>query len=311
MTIAPSVSSGRAYGKVILLGEHAVVYGTPGIVVGLERGARASVKPASGASTMRLGGVPTTADDTTQLGRAFAALLDAAPLPHPAIEVDVDVELPTASGLGSSASIAVAIAKALGQGEDHVSLRALAWERVFHGNPSGIDTEAARLGGVLRFRRDVGAERITGACDLRLAIGVSGATSSTKEMVELVARQFTERPKERERFCDAITALVQNAELALRAHDAAGLGRLMDLNHMLLAGLMLSTSEIEDLVRVARAEGALGAKVTGKGGGGAVVALVDPARGDAGAEAIVRAWERAGYRGFATGVSSRSVHPGV
>lgn len=297
-------NTGRAFGKAILIGEHAVVYGAPGIVVGLEQGARASVGPATHTSCLRLGGIQTLCNDPSPLGRALAALLAVDPAVEQAIEIDVQVELPMASGLGSSAAVAVAIARALGA--DHVVDRALAWERVFHGNPSGIDIQAACHGGVLQFRKDLGAQPVPGSPDLQLAIGLSGTTASTKTMVDQVARRFAEHPKERIQFCNAVTALAENALLALGARDYIALGRLLDLNHMLLAGLMLSTSEIEDLVRTARAHGALGAKLTGKGGGGAVVALVDPQKGEQGSQVILEAWARSGYTGFSARVSGGS-----
>ena len=101
------------------------------------------------------------------------------------------------------------------------------------------------------------------------------------------------------RSFDAIDSLVQNARLALEAGDHVGLGKLMDLNQVLLSGLMVSTEEIETLCSLARASGALGVKLTGSGGGGCVVALVeeDPAP-------VVAAWEKAGFRAFSTQVSS-------
>ncbi len=91
--------------------------------------------------------------------------------------------------------------------------------------------------------------------------------------------------------------MVANARLALEANDMIGLGRLMDLNQMILAGLMLSTEEIETMCRLARDAGALGAKLTGSGGGGCVVALVS-----AHADPVLEAWDRAGFRGLASRV---------
>jgi mevalonate kinase len=97
----------------------------------------------------------------------------------------------------------------------------------------------------------------------------------------------------------AIDSLVQNARLALEAGDHVGLGKLMDLNQVLLSGLMVSTEEIETMCSLARETGALGVKLTGSGGGGCVVALVDEDP-----TPIVAAWEKAGFRAFSTRVSS-------
>jgi mevalonate kinase len=96
---------------------------------------------------------------------------------------------------------------------------------------------------------------------------------------------------------EGIASLVNNARLALEAHDTTGLGRLMDLNQMILSGLMLSTEEIEAMCRLAREAGALGAKLTGSGGGGCVVALADQD-----ADSILLSWEKAGFRCFSTTV---------
>jgi mevalonate kinase len=187
--------------------------------------------------------------------------------------------------------------------------RADAWERIFHGNPSGIDTAAAFHGTFMRFSKAEGARPLASATDLHLAVGHSGTSASTKEMVEGVARIKARKPEQIEKFLAAVTSLVQNAELALAAGDVKAVGQLMDLNQMLLAGLLLSTERIEDMCRIARAEGALGVKLTGSGGGGSVIALAaspEPHRDADAAIAIVEAWKRAGYGAFATRVRGRS-----
>jgi mevalonate kinase len=118
-------------------------------------------------------------------------------------------------------------------------------------------------------------------------------------MVEQVARLRERRTDLVTQTFDGIRSLVGNARLALEANDYVGVGRLMDLNQMLLSGLMLSTEEIEAMCRMAREAGALGAKLTGSGGGGCVVALV---QGEP--EPVLSRWEKAGFRSF----SSRAFH---
>jgi mevalonate kinase len=134
---------------------------------------------------------------------------------------------------------------------------------------------------------------------LRLAIGHSGVSSSTREMVEMVAKLKARSEDMVARSFEAIKSLVQNARLALEAGDHVGLGKLMDLNQVLLSGLMVSTEEIETMCRLAREAGALGAKLTGSGGGGCVVALVqgDPAP-------VLTRWEKEGFRAFSTTVAA-------
>src|SRR3954470_7747814 len=136
----------RANGKVILLGEHAVVYGVPAIAAGIERGVLANAQPAS-SSSLRIGERHAAPGDDSELGRAFGALLDS--LGAPSLSVEASLEVPPGSGLGASAALAVAIARAalaaLGLPEDsaRVLAAAAAWEAVYHGNPSGVDAAAA------------------------------------------------------------------------------------------------------------------------------------------------------------------------
>ena len=303
-------AGGRAAGKVILLGEHAVVYGAPALAAGIESGARAEATPLplGAPSRLRLGDLALTTDDDEDLARALAALLaEGEALPPMAVEAAS--ELPPGSGLGSSAAIGVAVARAAMAaagvpGDDAaVIARATAWERVFHGNPSGIDTAASALGGCFRFTRQEGVRVLAPAHDLVLCIGFSGTTASTRTMVEGVARLKARKPELVDKTIEGISALVENAALAIEAGDLEGLGRLMNLNQMLLAGLMLSTEQLEELCALARGAGALGAKLTGKGGGGAVVAL---AGDDEGATPVLAAWRAAGYQGFSTRVSART-----
>ena len=299
---------GSACGKVILLGEHAVVYGVPAIVLGIDRGATAQSMP-SARSELTLGSTERVTDDgDSDVARAFAALLHACAVTRP-VHVEVTTELPAGAGLGCSAALGVAIVRALDAWEGRspappsdAAERAMAWEKVFHGNPSGVDATAAARGGCLLYQRMSGGlhlNEIALSRPLTLAIGHSGVSSSTREMVDMVARLKARNEENVTRSFEAIHSLVQNARLALESGDHVGVGKLMDLNQVILSGLMVSTEEIETLCRLARESGALGAKLTGSGGGGCVVALVegDPAP-------IVERWEKEGFRAFSTTVSS-------
>jgi mevalonate kinase len=307
-------ASGAAYGKVILLGEHAVVYGAPALAAGIERGARAeatTLAPGE-ASRLHLGGDVIAADpaSTDDRARAFAALL-AEGRAAVGVVVEATSELPAGGGLGSSAAIGVAAGRAVAGLFDPIidgeaAARAAAWERVFHGNPSGIDTAAAAIGGCFRFTREHGAHPIKVAAPLVLCIGWSGSASSTRTMVEGLARLRERKPEMVDKSIAGITALVANAALAVEAGDLRALGQLLDLNQMILAGLLLSTGPIEDLCATARAAGALGAKLTGAGGGGSVIALAED---DDAAAKVLDAWRGAGVSGFVTrvGVSEGTV----
>ncbi|MBX3198189.1 MAG: mevalonate kinase [Labilithrix sp.] len=305
-------TEGAAHGKVILFGEHAVVYGVPAIAVGIERGARACAEVlASGPSTLRVRewNLSVREDDAeTPLARAFGDLLRvtrAAGVSVPSLAVEAEADLPPGGGLGCSAALGVAVARAL----DHdapaevIADRAGAWEAVFHGNASGVDAAVSALGGCVLFERGgAGADRSTitrvrAPGVMHLCIGNSGEASSTRSMVEAVARLRARRPDTTQKAFDAIHTLVKNARLAIEAVDRNAIGQLLDLNQMLLSGLFVSTPEIEQMCSAARAAGALGAKLTGAGGGGCVVALVDHA--DAGAK-VLAAWKSEGFDGFQT-----------
>jgi mevalonate kinase len=243
-----------------------------------------------------------------ELGRALEALLDeGGRLPY--VHVRARSDLPLGAGLGSSAALGVAVARAAlaaagAPATDEAAIaRATAWERVFHGNPSGIDTAAAALGGCFRFTRAEGARPIAPGCEVILCVGLSGASASTRAMVEGLARLRARKPEMVDRSIAGIAALVENAALAIEAGDLVGLGKLMDLNQMLLAGLMLSAEPLEDLCAIARRAGALGAKLTGKGGAGSVIALTGD---DEAARAVLSAWQEAGYEGFSTRIAART-----
>ncbi|MES1179114.1 MAG: mevalonate kinase [Myxococcales bacterium] len=295
----------RANGKVILLGEHAVVYGVPAIAAGIERGVEASALPAD-AATLRVGERTATPGDGSDLGRGFEALL--AELGASKLAVEARLELPPGSGLGASAALGVAIARAVlaarGSPLDpgRVLAATAAWEGVYHGNPSGVDAAAAANDGCIWFDKANGPTPVALARDLVLAIGLAGPPASTKLMVEGVARLRERRPAIVDKALEGVRALVQNAKLCLEAGDLPGLGSLMNYNQMLLSGLFVSTEGIERCCGLARDAGALGAKLTGAGGGGAVVALCD-----ADSAAVLAAWRAAGIECFGSHVRAPRV----
>ncbi|RZO64852.1 MAG: mevalonate kinase [Sandaracinaceae bacterium] len=295
-------------GKVILVGEHAVVYGTPALAAGIERGATGRAEPADEFSLH----IPTwdlelAVDADEDLARAFAALVEA----HPdrealkPVRVSVDVALPAGAGLGCSAAVGVAVCRALdatvGRADPDAAIgeRTLAWERVFHGNPSGIDNAVSAHGGVVQFRKGQPLEPIAPRSEMHLVIGDSGESASTKAMVAGVARQKERDPKRFQKTLDAVESLVKNARLAIESGDWYGLGQLMNLNHALLNTLMLSTARLEEMCAAARHAGAHGAKLTGSGGGGCMIALADDA--DAAAE-VAEAIRETGHDAFTTRV---------
>ena len=268
----------HAHGKLILLGEHAVVYGASAIAAGISAGVRARAFPAAETSA-RIGELSARADAESELGRALSALISA--LGAPPHRIEVELEMPVGSGLGASAAIGVAIAKSVlaslaePENERRVLEAAAAWEGVFHGTASGIDAAAAYYGGCFVFSRATGVRPLDVGAELSFAVCLAGPPASTRAMVDSVRDLRARRPELVAKTVSGIQSLVDNARLAIGAGDLHALGKLMDLNHMLLSGLFLSTEGIETACAVAREAGALGAKLTGAGGGGAVIALVE------------------------------------
>ena len=296
----------HARGKVILLGEHSVVYGKPALVVGIENGAEASATLADSSSVSVGGHCARTGEG--ELGRAFGALLTS--LDMPPTKAHVDLGIPAGCGLGASAAAGVAIARAAlelleptqGESEERrvrILRAAHAWETVFHGTPSGIDAAAATLGGCFVYSRTRPPEAIRLQKPLTLAVAVADRPANTKTMVELVAHRLTQFPERTHEVFAKIEHLVTLAKGALSAGAVGAMGPLMNENHALLSELGVSTNALDQACNVARACGALGAKLTGSGGGGCVVALCA-----GNARAVLDAWGKQGLSSFETVLGS-------
>jgi mevalonate kinase len=291
-------TTGIGHGKVILLGEHAVVFGHPALAAGLGATVRAHVSPGQGAISAPAWQLEAQAGDDSLPGRAVAQLLERLGVALDALDFWLESDVPARAGLGSSAAMAVAIARAvaarIGASEPQVADAVAAAEAIFHGTPSGIDAAAASRGCVGRFDKAGGWQDLSVTTPLDLCIGISGKGHDTGALVSQV-RALCDRTPVARKLVDAMGELATAGIAALSAGDAATLAGLFNMAHGLLAGVGVSCRELDDLVYTAREAGAAGAKLTGAGGGGAVIAIA----GEHGEE-VLRHWRGKGYYGFIT-----------
>jgi len=279
-------ASGFAPGKLILSGEHAVVYGHPAVAMAITRGTTVRLSRRPGPSG--------AASADPRLARALAAVL-----PPDGVGVSIDSDLPVGRGLGSSAALAVATVRALAQLEGRAlsfaecHAGAFAMERVFHGDPSGLDHAVSARGGAVIYRRSEGAPIIEPLTlrALPLVILDSGTAGDTAALVGRVRA----RSRELAPVLSEIGALTAETIGALDGPLAA-LGPLLTRGHRLLTRLGVSTPTLDALVELSLGAGGLGAKLSGAGGGGVVLALApDPTP-------VLRAAEAAGVSAFEVGL---------
>ena len=308
------------WGKVILLGEHAVVYGYPALAAALDRGVTIDAVGTPAGGPLRLD-IPawdlrvaaSARDEEHPASRALAAIADELGIGRPAVSLLGDAQIPHSAGLGSSAAMAVAITRALlawakrPQDLKTVLAAASASERVMHGRPSGIDATIAAYGGIGVYRKSTGLRPIQ--AKLRVLVAPSGESRSTAAMVERVAQATISGRTEvampapngttnnDERLVE-LGGLVDSGTVALLRGELAQLGSAMNRAHEVLAGLGVSTPQLDSLCEAARVTGAYGAKLTGAGGGGAVIAIAPRDR----EVAILGEWKNAGVSGFVSAV---------
>lgn len=299
-----------AFGKVILLGEHAVVYGHPALAGALADGVVVESQPGCGTMRVPAWGVEVPAEapgeDGLAIGRAYRALRARLGLgPSSPVDLTVQFHMPTGSGLGSSAAMAVAVARALVSAHGHsasakdVSEAAMASETVIHGTPSGLDHTVSQQGGFGLFTRARGLEPVRAAAPVTLVVGHTGRARDTKGRVARVAELLAANQSEtRGRFA-AIEALVEKGRRAVERGAWGELGAAMNENQRHLEALEVSCPEIGRMCAIAAEAGAAGAKLTGGGGGGCVIALAPGREG-----AVRDAWARAGHQSFITTVGA-------
>ncbi|MEM2269907.1 MAG: mevalonate kinase [Nitrososphaerota archaeon] len=283
-----------APGKVIICGEHFVVYGGLAVAAAIDKRAYSTVSLRDD-RIVRIGSkqigtaewldgklVKESSKGVGDRLEAYRKMVEALLEKYgrrKGVSVTVDSQIPRASGLGSSAAIAVATAGALLDAleadftTDDVVNASLVAESELHYRPSGIDPTVSALGGVIRFRRGSKPQRIEPQKAFELLVIESGRPRRTGEMVRKVA-QFRELHINLfDKLMEVSDMVAGEVELAIQNNRIERLGSLMTVSHNLLRAIGVSSRELDEIIDRALRAGAYGAKLTGGGGGGAVIAV--------------------------------------
>jgi mevalonate kinase len=297
------MTTSSAPGKIILFGEHAVVYGRPALAVPVTQvhadvEVMDSVRPGIwiDAPEVNLQAELNTLPSDHPLAAVIHSFLFLSRVsPFPNLETKITSTIPVASGLGSGTAVTVALTRALvshlNQPMTDEELNAFAYEieKLHHGTPSGIDNTVVTYGRPVYFVRGQPIETFNVGEPFTIVIADTGISAPTKESVGDVRRLWMEDQPRWERVFDKIGEISSAARRTIEAGNLNTLGELMNENHALLQTLTVSSPELDRLVETARKAGALGAKLSGGGRGGNMIALVEKEKALAVAEALLLA----------------------
>ncbi len=305
-----------AAAKIILFGEHFVVYGEPAIVLAIDKRAYATVDQSDDkclhvrSANLNLKGYFKDGVFKVEQGDIREAKLKFEPVrvavenvlvaykEQIGLDVEINSTVPVGAGLGSSAAVVAAVTEAAGallnvkMTKEDVFRVALEVERVVHGTASGVDPAIATFGGTLLFQTDTGFKPLEVKTEVPLVIGNTGVERSTKVQVDKVRAIAKNYPQIMELMKKTAREIVLRAMDAFKHNDLKALGDLMNVNHALLYGIGVSDESLEWLINAAKKAGAYGAKLTGPGGGGCMIALANEGKLQDVLDAIMRAGGR-------------------
>ncbi len=298
----PAISA-SAPGKVILFGEHAVVYGRPALAVPVNQIQAKAIVLADPSGEITI--------DAPDIG--LSASLESLPAEHPLAQAVHSVQerlrldalpgfrmkitstIPVAAGMGSGAAVSVAIARAVSAflghplPDEQISAVAFRVDQIYHGTPSGIDNTVITYAQPVWYVRGSPFERLVNSQPFTLIIANSGIASPTGLVVSDLRKRWVEKPSVIEPFFTRIGAISREARHLIEIGRPEELGPLMISNHDLLRSLDVSSPELDQLVDAALRAGALGAKMSGGGRGGNIIALVRPEKAESIAAALANA----------------------
>jgi len=303
------MTTSSAPGKIILFGEHAVVYGRPALAVPVTQvHAEVEILDISPSGGSDSAGIWIHAPDVN-----LHAELNTLPSDHPiasvihnflflaritsfpSLQINISSTIPIASGLGSGTAVTVALARALSIHLDkqmtNKELNAFAYEieKLYHGTPSGIDNTVVTYAAPVYFLKDQPAETFKPGKPFTIVIGDTGIPAPTKESVADVRRLWSNDRARWDLIFDGVADISFSARRVIEEGWVDMLGDLMNENHALLQGMTVSSPELDRLVSAARNAGAMGAKLSGGGRGGNMIALVEAGKADEVSSALIAA----------------------
>ena len=308
------MATGRGYGKTILFGEHFVVFGLPAIASALDSVTIADIKVSEGSGWVVDDQRPATPGykkkKYKEAMQSIQNVLDYLKISteNQKLEISFSGDLIAASGVGASAAQCTSLSRALNEtfnlnlNDEKINEAAYEGEKAYHGTPSGIDNTASTYGGLIWFVKNLDGGKNTmdlleSPKKIPLVIANSGITASTTEVVADVRRLKEESPEKFENIFEDYKKIAENAKQALLKGDINTIGALMNENHTLLQKITVSGEINDKLVGLALNNGAIGAKVSGTGRGGLVIALTKDIETQ---DIVAKAVEKEGYDAWKT-----------
>lgn len=288
------MTTASAPGKIILFGEHAVVYGRPALAIPITQ-VHADVEILDSDSTgvlIHAPGIHLRADlnslpsdhPVASVIHNFLFLLRVSPFPN--LNITISSTIPVASGLGSGAAVTVALVRALSShlnypmSDEEVNAFAYDIEKLHHGTPSGIDNTIVTYAKPVYFIKGQPIETFKVGRPFTIVIGDTGISAPTKESVAGVRKLWEADTAKWENVFDKVGEIARVAKEKIESGKWKELGELVNRNHVLLQEMTVSSPELDTLVEAARKAGATGAKLSGGGRGGNMIALAEAEKAD-------------------------------